>query len=419
MDDLENELGLPREHESDSFSVDSSASAKRAKPPLPKTPMLQKTKRESGFHESMRLCLERIREAMLHHRWEEAAEDMVHFPQILEDTTKGHEVDQKELLWRMGIEILHHHPNSKLDDYNNVYERLKQSGFKKHLQMCLEHSFHLLLMGHIQEAKNTLSVAESWRHGKETAVQSRKIQLIQAYRSLLDYIIWCEKKEGATSKDVADSEDHQAIHNYLRQTSVNFKQTFKNPGVWDPFILSYVEMLEFYEDHEEAKRVLSDYAYDNSFPPNPNAHVYLYQFHKRHNAPAKKLIKVLAVLHSLVPSHTLMTDYCSLLLGSGKTTEALGVTLDMLDFACWRNNLDIWKTLESIIQRLQSTEGWEEAVSEVMSGRTDWWPALHFTTYHAAHDKKENPELRTVKAPLAKILCPGLTLRYCDADTST
>lgn len=54
-------------------------------------------------------------------------------------------------------------------------------------------------------------------------------------------------------------------------------------------------MLEFYEDHEEALKVLNDYAYDDTFPPNPNAHVYLYQYLKRHNATDKKLIKVLKV----------------------------------------------------------------------------------------------------------------------------
>lgn len=58
-------------------------------------------------------------------------------------------------------------------------------------------------------------------------------------------------------------------------------------------------MLEFYGDHEEALKVLNNYAYDSSFPPNPNAHVYLYQYFKRHNAPKKKLIKVLKVKHQV------------------------------------------------------------------------------------------------------------------------
>lgn len=43
-----------------------------------------------------------------------------------------------------------------------------------------------------------------------------------------------------------------------------------------------------------------------------------------------------------------------------------------------------------------------------MSGRTDWWPALHFTRAHATTDSEENPELWAVKASLTKILCPGI-----------
>ncbi|XP_020785006.1 TATA box-binding protein-associated factor RNA polymerase I subunit A [Boleophthalmus pectinirostris] len=419
MDDIYNELQrLEPEPESDSFSVDSTASTKKAKLPLPKSTSLKK-KHETGFHESTRLCLEQIREAMLHHRWEEAAEYMAYFQQILEDNTHNREVQHKELIWRMGIEILHHHPNSKLEDYNNIYDRIKHSGVKQYLKVCLEQSFHLLLLGHLQEAKNTLSVAETWRYGKETTAQIKRTTLIKAYRSLLDYFIWCEKKAGTSTKDFAQNAATQSMHIYFRQASVNLKEIFKNPGVWDPFILSYVEMLEFYDDQEEALRVLEEYAYDNSFPPNPNAHVYLYQYLKRHDATTKKLLKVLKILHALVPSHSLMTEYCSLLLESGKTRKALEVTVDMLDYACWRNNLEIWKTLKSIIEKLQSEEDFEDTVSEVMFGRMDWWPALHFTIFHAAQDQRENPELRRVKAPLAKVLCPGLTLRYCDMEEAT
>lgn len=417
MDDLENEFQLSQECDSDSFSVDSSASSKRAKLPLPRLPMLSSTKFKSGFHESIRSCLEQIREAMLHHRWEEAVECMAYLLQIL-DTTMGQGVHQKELIWRMGIEILRHLPNSQLEDYNNIYEQMKHSGIKQYLQLCLEHSFHLLLMELIEEAKSMLSVAESWRHGKETAAQSKEGNLIQAYRCLLDYIIWCEKKK-SSSKDFTSWDEHQAMHNYFRQASMNMREIFKIPGVWDPFVLAYIEMMEFYEDFEDAERILNDYAYDSAFPPNPNAHVYLYQYLKRHDAPSKKLMKVLKVLHSLVPSHALMTEYCSLLLKSGKTAKALEVTVDMLDYACWRQNLDIWKTLKCIITSLQSSKGWEGAVSEVMSGRIDWWPALHFTTFHAAHDERENPELHRIKASLAKILCPDLTLRYCDTDRTS
>lgn len=174
-----------------------------------------------------------------------------------------------------------------------------------------------MLNGHIEDAKHQLSVAESWRHGKESAAQYQNTKLIQAYRSLLDYIIWCDKKfthsktgnmrhflttkasiihlyplprHAASScvisychlvvrqsnysykkksfrdfwlnahwcdgiflsqtqsklvllfSDHHDTGDNQDMHSYFRQASVNLKEILKNPGVWDPFILSYVEV---------------------------------------------------------------------------------------------------------------------------------------------------------------------------------
>ncbi|XP_040920053.1 TATA box-binding protein-associated factor RNA polymerase I subunit A [Toxotes jaculatrix] len=416
MDDLERELGLLQDLENDNDSSDNNSAkgGKRSKLPLVNS-MCAETPKETGFHQSTRICLEQIREAMLHHRWQEAAEYMACYSQMLEDPTQGTTQQYKELIWRLSTEILHHLPNSKLEDYNNIYERMKHSGVKHYLMISLEHSFHLLLHGHIEDAKRQLSVAESWRYGKESAAQDQKTKLIQAYRSLLDYMIWCDKKFTYSNTDNPDSGDNQEMHNYFRQASVNLKEILKNPGVWDPFILSYVEMLEFYEDHKEALKVLNDYAYDNSFPPNPNAHVYLYQFLKRHDTSEKKLMKVLKILQVLVPSHELMLEYSSLLLQSEKKSDiqkALGVVLKMLDFACWRSSLDAWKCLKAIIQKLQLQEDWKEVVVQKMAERKDWWPALHFTSFHASKDSEENPELMEVKASLVKVLCPDLILKY-------
>uniref|UniRef100_A0A3Q0S4F2 TATA box binding protein (TBP)-associated factor, RNA polymerase I, A n=1 Tax=Amphilophus citrinellus TaxID=61819 RepID=A0A3Q0S4F2_AMPCI len=381
MDDLERELqplGDLEDLESDFSEDNSSKGEKKLKLPL-----------------STNICLEHIREAMLHHRWEEAAEYMACYPQILEAISQANAQQFKEVIWRVAIEILHHHPNSTMEDYNIIYERMKHSGFRHYLMISLEHSFHLLLHGQIEDAKRHLAVAESWRHGKETAAQFQRIKLIQGYRSLLDYIIWCEKKSTYSSSSKA-----------TQSTTV----ILKDPGVWDPFILSYVEMLEFYENHKEALQVLNDYAYNNNFPPNPNAHVYLYQYLKRHDASEKRLIKVLKILHTLVPSHELMLEYSSLLLHSEKqsnTQKALAVVLEMLDFTCWRSNLDVWMCLKAVIQKLQKQVDWENIVCEKMVERKDWWPALHFTSFHAKKDSEENPELLEVKASLTKILCPG------------
>lgn len=37
-------------------------------------------------------------------------------------------------------------------------------------------------------------------------------------------------------------DDNPEKNNDFRQASVNLKEILKNPGVWDPFILSYVEV---------------------------------------------------------------------------------------------------------------------------------------------------------------------------------
>ncbi|XP_034382875.1 TATA box-binding protein-associated factor RNA polymerase I subunit A [Cyclopterus lumpus] len=414
MEDLQRELGPLEDLEDDNNSSDDNSSKTSNLPVV--DPMCAETSRETGFHRSTRACMEMIREALLHHRWQEAAEYMACYPQMLENPTNGTSQQYKELIWRFSAEILHHHPKSKMEDYNNIYERMKHSGVKHFLMISLEHSFHLLHHGHIEDAKHQLSVAESWRYGKESAAQYQRIKLIHAYRSLLDYLIWCDKKfTYSNNTEYLDCGENQDMQNYFRQASVNLKEILKQPGVWDPFILGYVEMLEFYEDHEEALKVLTDYAYDTNFPPNPNAHVYLYQYLKRRNASERKLMKVLKSLRLLVPSHELMPQYSTLLLQSEKNPniqKALGVVLDLLDFACWRSNLDVWKLLKAIIQKLQLQEDWRDSVAEKMSARKDWWPALHFTRFHASKDSQENPELMGVKAPLTKVLCPDLILKY-------
>ncbi|XP_038583152.1 TATA box-binding protein-associated factor RNA polymerase I subunit A [Micropterus salmoides] len=416
MDDLRIELGTLENLEDDNDSSDDNSSKRGKKYKLPLVnPVCVETPKETGFHQTTRICLEQIREALLHHRWQEAAEYMACYPQMLDDSTNGTAQQHKELIWRISAEILHHHPNSKMEDYNNIYERMKHSGVRHYLMICLEQSFHLLLNGHIEDAKRQLSVAEGWRHGKESAVQDQRAKLIQAYRSLLDYIIWCDKKCTQPNTDDPDFGDNPDMHNYFRQASVNLKEILKYPGVWDPFILSYVEMLEFYGNHEEALKVLNDYAYDSNFPPNPNAHVYLYQYLKRHDTSERKLMKALKILHVLVPSHELMLEYSGLLLLSEKKSDiqkALEVILEMLDFACWKSNLDVWKHLKTIIQKLQIQKDWKNVVFEKMAARKDWWPALHFTSFHASKDSEENPELVEVKASLTKILCPDLTLKY-------
>lgn len=54
-------------------------------------------------------------------------------------------------------------------------------------------------------------------------------------------------------------------------------------------------MLEFYQDDEEALRLLQNYASNSDFPPNPNAYVYLYMHQNRRNAAPDQLRRCLKV----------------------------------------------------------------------------------------------------------------------------
>lgn len=42
--------------------------------------------------------------------------------------------------------------------------------------------------------------------------------------------------------DDVEPGQNKDINNYFRQASVNLKEILKIPGVWDPFIISYVEV---------------------------------------------------------------------------------------------------------------------------------------------------------------------------------
>ncbi|KAG9282518.1 TATA box-binding protein-associated factor RNA polymerase I subunit A [Astyanax mexicanus] len=407
MDDIEAELGISRSVGNEDFSDSSEDErvARKIRPPiLLHSSTAQARAKESGFHESSRLCLKAIRDAMLHHHWQEAAQYLSAYSQTLEDTTVNKQSLACEIIWRLGTEILQHHPNSRLEDFNALYEQMKNSGVKNYAKICLEHSFHLLLNGHIYDAKRQLSVAASWRYGKQSVPQSLDLKLIHAYCGFLDYVIWHMKKSSVSEAE--DNSSNREMHSYFRQASVTLQEIIAQPGVWDPFVLSYVDMLEFYNDQEEALKVLQNYAYNKDYPSNPNAHVYLYQFLKRHEAPPAKLISILKVLHHLVPSHELMQEYCYLLVNSvvpGHLEESLPVVFNLLDYPSWKNDLDTWNCLLTVMTVFKR-KGLQHLIANEWKQRKDFWLTMHYRAYHGRKDSELNRELLLVKAKVAKLL---------------
>lgn len=55
-----------------------------------------------------------------------------------------------------------------------------------------------------------------------------------------------------------------------KQSMVLFQDVFSNPGVWDQFVPTYLELLKCQEEEGLVHRFLCDYKNNN--PTNPNSH---------------------------------------------------------------------------------------------------------------------------------------------------
>ncbi|XP_015712762.1 TATA box-binding protein-associated factor RNA polymerase I subunit A [Coturnix japonica] len=363
-----------------------------------------------SFWKSKELCLNYIQDALLQKQWKRAAEFLTSYIESLEKDFSTVFMGPAEMIWRLGSEILFNYSHRNMREFNSFIEQMKTLAIKRHLKVCLEHAFHLLCNGLIDEAYQNLSLAESWRFGEKTAVQDKEMKLIQAYRGLLDYYIWSNQKNILLEHGKDGFEDlsvEQEMNSRFRKAAVSLKEIIKIPGIWDLFVKAYVDLMEFYGDHQEAREVLTDYAYNAKFPTNPNAHVYFYQFLKRHGEPKKSLISALKSLHDIVPSHELMIDFNTMLQKSKKQKRrrlGLEVIFAVLDYAGWKESVKAWSCLARQVKQIVISEKHLNWIKKEWNSRKDWWPAFHFSRYLAKRNWQENEILSYEKALVAGVL---------------
>ncbi|XP_027790556.1 TATA box-binding protein-associated factor RNA polymerase I subunit A isoform X1 [Marmota flaviventris] len=373
-------------------------------------------KKKKDFAQTTSACLNFIQEALLKHEWQQAAEYMYSYLQTLEDSDTYKKQAAPEVIWRLGSEILFYHPKSNVETFNTFADRMKNIGVLNYVKISLQHALYLMHHGMLEDANRNLSQAETWRYGEKSSSQEILINLVQAYKGLLQYYTWSKKKAELSKLDENDYAYSSATQSMLSdswKTSVNICGLIKTPGVWDPFVKSYVEMLEFYGDQDEARKILTNYAYDEKFPSNPNAHIYLYNFLKKEKAPRAKLLSVLKNLYQIVPSHRLMLEFHMLLRKSEKEELrklGLKVLFGVLDFAGCTKNITAWKYLARYLRQLlmENRLAW---VQEEWNSRKSWWPTFHFSYFWAKSDWKEDTDLTCEKAFIAGILL-GKGCRY-------
>ncbi|XP_029449010.1 TATA box-binding protein-associated factor RNA polymerase I subunit A isoform X2 [Rhinatrema bivittatum] len=309
---------------------------------------------KQGFRKSVSACLNYIQEALFQNQWQRAAELMLNYFQALEDSTTKEMQAAPEIVWRLGTEILFHHPESSIEVVNSFVNSVKNIGVKNYLQMCLEQAFYLLCQGLTEDAHSILTVAESWRYGVRVDSQEKLMKLIQAYRALLDHHAWLKKRDAMLAEGQEDeSTSSQGLHSYFRQASLALREIIQFPGVWDPFVQSYVD-----------------------------------------------------VLHGLVPSHQLMLEFTELLQRSGKEKHhrmALQVIFDVLDFSEWKESTKAWTCLAKKMKKALKC-GHRDWVQAEWNSRKGWWPAFHFSSFLAREDWRCSKHLACKKALVAGIV---------------
>ncbi|XP_069810702.1 TATA box-binding protein-associated factor RNA polymerase I subunit A [Dendropsophus ebraccatus] len=360
-------------------------------------------------HMTVDLCLHLIHKAMCKNQWERAAGLMTSYLQTLENRHTERQRAAPEIIWRLGKEILLNHPKAENEDINVFNEYMKNIGLKNYLSMSLEQAFHMLCNGETDDALRVLGLAESWRYGRLSIRQNKLQKLIQAHRAVLNYRSWLDRKAAASQNDLdyaSQSSSSQVMGSYYRQATVTFREIVQQPGVWDPFILNYVHLLESSGEIQEATKILTEYANNTKNPPNPNAHVYLYEFMERNEASDETLIKVLRPLHAMTPSHKLMLTYSKLLHSSDSEDDqklALLVLFDLLDFSGWKKNVEAWSYLAKQLKKTfrHDHSAW---ILEAWEPRKSWWPSYHFAKLHAKKDWHECAKLAMKKALVAGML---------------
>ncbi|XP_030668697.1 TATA box-binding protein-associated factor RNA polymerase I subunit A isoform X2 [Nomascus leucogenys] len=326
-------------------------------------------KRKKDFAQTTSACLSFIQEALLKHQWQQAAEYMYSYFQTLEDSNSYKRQAAPEIIWKLGSEILFYHPKSNMETFNTFADRMKNIGVMNYLKISLQHALYLLHHGMLEDAKRNLSEAETWRHGENTSSREILINLIQAYKGLLQYYTWSKKKMELSKLDKDDYAYNavaQDVFNHSWKTSANISALIKIPGVWDPFVKSYVEMLEFYGDRDGAQEIL----------------------------------------YQIVPSHKLMLEFHTLLRKSEKEEHrklGLEVLFGVLDFAGCTKNITAWKYLAKYLKNtlMGNHLVW---VQEEWNSRKNWWPSFHFSYFWAKSDWKEDTALACEKALVAGLL---------------
>ncbi|XP_054715635.1 TATA box-binding protein-associated factor RNA polymerase I subunit A-like [Uloborus diversus] len=220
--------------------------------------------------------------------------------------------------------------------------------------------------------------------------------ILDAYSNMINYIDWCRYLTEETTPELCADAAERAI--------VNLMNVIKSPGQWDIFVLKIIEMLIYYEKHDEAETVLLTYLTWN--PKHINCYIYLCTYLISYHPDSPLLMKNLEVLAQLCPSdeRVLMLIEKRALLGK-KRKKNLKYIFMFLDYPSNANNIKAWQLIANVLHQAVSSNK-SSALKVIKSSwqlRKTYWNYMYFNVSKL----HENNEINICKIQVLKILEPG------------
>ncbi|XP_064622682.1 TATA box-binding protein-associated factor RNA polymerase I subunit A-like isoform X2 [Lineus longissimus] len=206
------------------------------------------------------------------------------------------------------------------------------------------------------------------------------------YEGLLWYAEWHAAKQKRDDQEAEDEllfagmstplEEAMKVHAAKAIQCFTTVKQFLH-GTWDIFITRFATLLEYYEQDGKALELLEHYQEKN--PGNPNARIYLYEYHKRHRAGDDVLLEILERIVKETPSLLIAFDLCEIYVKAGCKEKSIPVLFEMLDHVPWQDEIKPWALLANVLMEL-SDDDHETLLplNKCWKERKDWWPAYHF-----------------------------------------
>ncbi|XP_074659392.1 TATA box-binding protein-associated factor RNA polymerase I subunit A-like isoform X1 [Tubulanus polymorphus] len=359
------------------------------------------------------LLLNLLREQVLDHRWVDALH--VFSRCVYEPSTS------LAFLWRLGSEILLQYGEFGVGLRSRFEKRLRpllgvRAGISEQ-EVLLDEALALLALRRsspvdLNEADDILrSPRVSWMRSPLQQTDSDLIfDIISFYRGLIAYVKYRRARREYNEYNVQLADGGEEAVDILAMDAADALAPITDGvagRVWDIFIAVYVEVLEHLEEFSVAQKTLIKNADSNS--DNPNAHVLLYEFYKRHPEmcdSSTHRLKPVEDLVRLVPSHRLAIDLHDEYRreSPGNARPAVAVLFNALDYVAGRRiESRPWKLLADDLVTVATNKKRAEIehVKTLWKSRADWWPAFHFNSKCL---KTENEEVLLQKSRVAAIL---------------